>query len=73
MKIFYLHKRNSNIEYMNIEYLQKAISILVELGEKDLADEVRNITYLFLYTEDDKMDEDYETEEDCSDSDMESE
>jgi len=58
---------------MNIEYLQKAISILVELGEKDLADEVRNITYLFLYTEDEKMDEDYETEEDCSDSDMESE
>ena len=47
---------------MNIEYLQKAISILVELGEKDLADEVRNITYLFLYTEDDKMDDDYESE-----------
>lgn len=58
---------------MNIEYLQKAISILVELGEKDLADEVRNITYLFLYTEDDKMDEDYESEEDYTDSDMESE
>ena len=58
---------------MNIEYLQKAISILVELGEKDLADEVRNITYLFLYTEDDKMDSDYESEEDCTDSDMESE
>lgn len=58
---------------MNIEYLQKAISILVELGEKDLADEVRNITYLFLYTEEDKMDEDYETEEDCTDSDIESE
>ena len=58
---------------MNIEYLQKAISILVELGEKDLADEVRNITYLFLYTDDDKMDEDYESEEDYTDSDMESE
>tara|TARA_B100001093_G_C26534481_1_gene887458 strand:- start:540 stop:716 length:177 start_codon:yes stop_codon:yes gene_type:complete len=58
---------------MNIEYLQKAISILVELGEKDLADEVRNITYLFLYTEDDKMDDDYESEEDYTDSDMESE
>ena len=58
---------------MNIEYLQKAISILVELGEKDLADELRNIIHLFLYTEDEKMDEDYETEEDCTDSDMESE
>ncbi len=58
---------------MNIQHLQKAISILVELGENDLADEVRNITYLFLYTEDDKMDEDYENEEDCTDSDMESE
>ena len=58
---------------MNIQHLQKAISILVELGEKDLADEVRNITHLFLYTEDDKMDEDYESEEDYTDSDMESE
>jgi len=58
---------------MNIEYLQKAISILVELGENDLADELRNIIHLFLYTEDEKMDEDYETEEDCTDSDMESE
>jgi hypothetical protein len=48
---------------MNIEYLQKAISILNDLGEKNLADEVRNITLFFLHTEDDPMDSDYDSDD----------
>jgi len=51
---------------MNIEYLQKAISILNHLGEKELADEVRNITLFFLHTEDDPMDSDYDSDNDMS-------
>lgn len=47
---------------MNIEYLQRAISILNDLGEKNLADEVRNITLFFLHTEDDPMDSDYDSD-----------
>ena len=47
---------------MNIEYLQRTISILNDLGEKNLADEVRNITLFFLHTEDDPMDSDYDSD-----------
>jgi len=47
---------------MNIEYLQKAISILNHLGENNLADEVRNITLFFLHTEDNPMDSDYDSD-----------
>lgn len=56
---------------MNIEYLQKAISILKDLGEPDLANEVRNITHFFLVTEDDPMDSDYESEDTMYSSDEE--
>ena len=48
---------------MNIEYLEKAISILKDLGEQNLADEVRNILLFFLYTEtSDDMDSDYDSD-----------
>lgn len=48
---------------MNIEYLEKAISILKDLGENTLADEVRNILLFFLYTEtSDEMDSDYDSD-----------
>lgn len=55
---------------MNIEYLQKAISILNHLGEKELADEVRNITLFFLHTEDDPMDSDYDSDNDMSEEEI---
>jgi len=48
---------------MNIEYLEKAISILKDLGEQNLAEEVRNILLFFLYTEtSDDMDSDYDSD-----------
>ena len=52
---------------MNIEYLRKAISILNHLGEKELADEVRNITLFFLHTEDDPMDSEYDSDSQSDD------
>lgn len=52
---------------MNIEYLRKAISILNHLGEKELADEVRNIILFFFHTEDDPMDSDYDSDSESDD------
>jgi len=55
---------------MNIQKLEKAVRTLRFLGENDLADEVWNIMTLYLYTEDDKNDEDYVMESESSDEEL---
>ena len=45
---------------MNIELLRKAISALKTLGENELADEVENVMNIYLFTDDDEKDSDYD-------------
>tara|TARA_S200002703_G_C3687362_1_gene211060 strand:- start:420 stop:590 length:171 start_codon:yes stop_codon:yes gene_type:complete len=56
---------------MNIKLLEKAVRTLRALGENELADEVWNVTTLYLYTEDDENDESYDMDyESDNDSDL---